>query len=284
MKKLGLGRGLDALLPDSDLENASVRQIALTEIDRNPDQPRRRFDDAALSALADSIRVSGVIVPLLVIETNGRFRIVAGERRFRAAKLAGLREVPCIVRDLDRQQEMEAALIENLQREDLNAIEEATAVRALMEQCGYTQETAAQRLGKSRPAVANLLRLLTLEDNIQAAVADGRISAGHARVLAGVGDNARRVKLFERTLAEGLSVRALEALSAQPDEAPAPQKKPRTRLLTPELKDMQERFQSAVGVRTTLKGTPKKGRVVLTYTSEDELELIYAALESLEGK
>jgi ParB family chromosome partitioning protein len=284
MKKMGLGRGLDALLPDSDLDAASVTQIPLNEIDRNPAQPRRKFDEEALNALSESIRSSGVLSPLLVVEAAGRYRIVAGERRFRAAKLAGLETVPCIVRDLTRQQEMEAALIENLQREDLNAIEEATAIRALMDQCGYTQENAAKRLGKSRPAVANLLRILSLEDDMRQAVADGVISAGHARVLVGIEDRARRRALFEKTRTEALSVRALETLAAQPAPVPSPVGQKKTRVLAPELSDMQERLQSAVGVRTTLTGNGKKGRVVLNYSNEDELELIYSALEVLEKR
>lgn len=284
MKKMGLGRGLDALLPDSDLDAASVTQIPLNEIDRNPAQPRRKFDEEALNALSESIRSSGVLSPLLVVEAAGRYRIVAGERRFRAAKLAGLETVPCIVRDLTRQQEMEAALIENLQREDLNAIEEATAIRALMDQCGYTQENAAKRLGKSRPAVANLLRILSLEDDMRQAVADGVISAGHARVLVGIEDRARRRALFEKTRTEALSVRALETLAAQPAPVPSPVGQKKMRVLAPELSDMQERLQSAVGVRTTLTGNGKKGRVVLNYSNEDELELIYSALEVLEKR
>ena len=158
MKKMGLGRGLDALLPETEDQNA-VHMIAVTELDRNPHQPRREFDESALQALADSIREAGVLQPLLVVEEGGRYRIVAGERRFRAARIAGLDAVPCIVRDFSPQEQMEAALIENIQREDLNPIEEAAAVRQLMDACGYTQEKAAARLGKSRPAVANLLRL-----------------------------------------------------------------------------------------------------------------------------
>ena len=284
MKKMGLGRGLDALLPDSETDEQKVTQLPLADIDTNPAQPRRQFDEEALKALAESIKSNGVLMPLLVVETGARYRIVAGERRFRAARLAGLETVPCIVRDMDKQQEMEAALIENLQREDLNAIEEAAAIRALMEQCGYTQEMAAKRLGKSRPAVANSLRLLSLPEEIRKSVMVGTISAGHARVLCGIEDAARQERLYRRTVAESLSVRALEMLAAQPEETPSAPKKTRTHELAPELRDMQERLQSAVGVRTAMTGNGKKGRIVLSYSNEDELELIYSALETLEGK
>ncbi len=284
MKKMGLGRGLDALLPDSEKDEQKVTQLPLADIDTNPAQPRRQFDEEALKALAESIKSNGVLMPLLVVETGARYRIVAGERRFRAARLAGLETVPCIVRDMDKQQEMEAALIENLQREDLNAIEEATAIRALMEQCGYTQEMAAKRIGKSRPAVANSLRLLSLPEEIRKSVMVGTISAGHARVLCGIEDAARQERLYRRTVAESLSVRALEMLAAQPEETPSTPKKKRTHELAPELRDMQERLQSAVGVRTAMTGNGKKGRIVLSYSNEDELELIYSALETLEGK
>ena len=187
-KKTGLGRGLDALLPDTNDTETGVRLIPLTELDRNPDQPRREFDEEALQALAESMKEAGVLQPLLVVEAQGRFRIVAGERRFRAARMAGLDAVPCIVREMTAQEQMEAALIENIQREDLNPMEEAAAVRQLMDACRYTQEQAAKRLGKSRPAVANLLRLLSLPEEVQSQVAAGRVSAGHARVLAGLED------------------------------------------------------------------------------------------------
>lgn len=283
MKKMGLGRGLDALLPDSDFNQAGIAEISLNKIDRNPSQPRRQFNEESLNALAESIRSSGILTPLLVVENGGRYRIVAGERRFRAARLAGLTSVPCIVRNLTQQQEMEAALIENLQREDLNAIEEAEAIRALMEQCGYTQEMAARRLGKSRPAVANALRLLGLEKDMREAVIAGRLSAGHARVLVGIGDPARRRRLYDMTLNEGLSVRALEKLAQEPE--PAPTIKPRAvRPIPPELSDMQDRFQAAVGVRAALVGNEKKGRIVLSYRTPEELDLIYAALETIEGR
>lgn len=282
MKKTGLGRGLDALLPeDNDLQN-TVSMIAITELDRNPEQPRREFDEEALQALAESMKEAGVLQPLLVIERGGRYQIVAGERRFRAARLAGLTSVPCIVRDFTPQEQMEAALIENIQREDLNAIEEAAAVRQLMDRCGYTQEKAAKRLGKSRPAVANLLRLLSLPEAVKAQVTAGKLSAGHARVLAGLEDERLQLALAERTVQEELSVRALEKLAAQP--APMPRAKPEPRPLPLELQDMESRLRDAFGVRTQIRGNRKHGKIILQYYNEDELERLYQCMEALEGK
>lgn len=282
MKKTGLGRGLDVLLPESNDLNNLVSMIAITELDRNPDQPRRDFDEEALQTLADSIREAGVLQPLLVVEKNGRYRIVAGERRFRAARLAGLSEVPCIVRDFTVQEQMEAALIENIQREDLNPMEEAAAIRQLMDSCGYTQEQAAKRLGKSRPAVANMLRLLSLPEDVQALVKENRLSAGHARVLAGLEGEEIQRALAEKTLREGLSVRALEKLAAQP--APEKKEKPAPRPLPLELQDMEKKMLETLGLRTSIRGNRKHGKITLQYYNEDELERLYQCLEMLEGR
>ncbi len=285
-KKMGLGRGLDALLPEIEEQENVVREIAIADIDRNPQQPRRDFDEEALKSLSESIRTSGVLTPLLVVQTGARYRLVAGERRLRASLMAGLQTVPCVVRDFSRQQEMEATLVENLQREDLNPVEEAEGIRALMEQCGYTQEKAAERLGKSRPAVANSLRLLNLEKEILAEVRSGKLSAGHARVLAGIHDPEDRKVLFRRALNEHLSVRQLEMLAA--DLAAGVRVQPRKQApksLSLELRDMQERLRTAVGVqRVTIQGGDKRGKVILSYRSAEELDLIYAALETLEGR
>ena len=278
--KHGLARGLDALLPETDLP-AGVTEIAVSQLDPNPDQPRRTFDTQALEALAESIRQAGVLQPLLVVENGARYRIVAGERRYRAARMAGLQSVPCVVRDMTEQARMEAALIENLQREDLNPIEEAAGIRALMEECGYTQELAAKRVGRSRPAVANLLRLLQLPESIRELVKAGELSAGHARVLAGLADESRQLALAERAVREGMSVRELEKLAAQTMEKPA---KPEPKPLPSELNDMQERLQNVLGVRTALHGNLKKGKIILQYDSAEELEAIYEAMERLENE
>ena len=286
MKKLGLGRGLDALLPDTGAEESGVRQIPLSQIDRNPGQPRVRFDDESLSSLSESIRSSGILQPLLVTEQeNGRYTIVAGERRFRAARMAGLTDVPCLVRTMTREEIMAAALIENLQREDLNPVEAAEGIRALMDECSLTQEQIAARLGQSRPAVANTLRLLSLDHEMQDAIRAGKLSAAHGRVLAGIRDEAFRNALFQRALREHLSVRQMELLAADGPVPAAPARPKAAPSLSPELADMRERLRSAVGVKNVVfQGNGKKGKITLSYSSPEELDLIYAALETLEGK
>ena len=220
-KKKGLGRGLDALLPEADelLPNV-VQEIPVGDIDPNTEQPRRSFPEEAMTQLSASVKEQGILQPLLVVEQpGGRYRIVAGERRWRAARQAGLATVPCIVRDMDMIRQMEVSLIENLQREDLNPMEEAAAIRALMQQCGYTQETVAARLSKSRPVIANLLRLLTLPKEVAQMVREGQLSAGHARVLAGLEREEDKIALARETLAKGYSVRQLEQLAALRREA-----------------------------------------------------------------
>ncbi len=285
-KTRGLGRGLEALLPDAEEALSSgVQEISLGDIDPNPDQPRRTFSEESIAQLAQSIREQGVLQPILVTPQNGgRYRIVAGERRWRASRAAGLDKVPVIVRDLDVIQQMEIALIENLQREDLNPIEVAQGIRSLMQQCGYTQETVANRLSKSRPAVANLLRLLTLPEEVIELVRQGSLSAGHARVLAGMDDNARKLALAKETIEQGYSVRQLEALAAaakaEPEKQPAP--KPKKTALPAELTELESRIRETMGVRATLTGTVKKGKIVLQYYSQDELEHLNDLLLRLE--
>ena len=285
-KTRGLGRGLEALLPDAEEALSSgVQEISLGDIDPNPDQPRRTFSEESIAQLAQSIREQGVLQPILVTPQNGgRYRIVAGERRWRASRAAGLDKVPVIVRDLDVIQQMEIALIENLQRPDLNPIEVAQGIRSLMQQCGYTQETVANRLSKSRPAVANLLRLLTLPEEVIELVRQGSLSAGHARVLAGLDDNARKLALAKETIEQGYSVRQLEALAAavkaEPEKQPAP--KPKKAALPAELTELESRIRETMGVRATLTGTVKKGKIVLQYYSQDELEHLNELLLRLE--
>ena len=221
-KKMGLGRGLSAILPDVEEVVESVDQVSenpapvpadavvelsVGDIDPNRNQPRKKFDDDALLALADSIRHNGVLSPILVARDGRRYTIIAGERRWRAARLANCPTIPAIVRDWDDVRRQEAALVENIQREDLNAIEEARGIRRLMEECALTQEVVAERIGRSRSAVANILRLLNLPKRIQDAVIEGTLSAGHARVLAGIDDAELQSSLFAKTMQFGWSVR-----------------------------------------------------------------------------
>lgn len=281
MRKTGLGRGLDVLLPqNNEILETVVRDIPVAEIDPNSSQPRRDFDKDALEQLADSIRHAGVLSPILVVENGERFRIVAGERRFRASRIAGLETVPCIVRSMTDAQQMEAALIENLQRADLNPIEEGTAIRSLMQECGYTQEEAAKRLGKSRSAIANLLRLLTLPQEIVNMVVDGELSAGHARALAGVSPESRQLELAHQCVLHDYSVRKLEELSQrQASHKTTPGTS--VRALSAELNTLQNTMREALGVKTTLAGNENKGKIMLTYNSADELEHIFEVMGRL---
>lgn len=284
-KTRGLGRGLDVLLPETE-ENLTGggQEIAIGDIDPNPDQPRRVFQEESIAQLAQSIRDQGVLQPILVAPHGaGRYRIVAGERRWRAARAAGLESVPCIVRDMDVIQQMEIALIENLQREDLNPIETAQGIRSLMQQCGYTQEAVANRLCKSRPVVANLLRLLTLPEDVIELVRQGTLSAGHARVLAGLEDEETKLSLAKQTIQNGWSVRQLEAAAAalKQGETVAPKAQPKPKALPAELSEFETRMRETLGLRATLTGNAKKGKIVLQYYSQEELERLNELLMQL---
>ncbi len=289
-KKLGLGRGLSAILPDVEevVESVghqyepaaapadAVVEIKLGDIDPNRDQPRKKFDDEALAQLADSIRHSGVLSPILVARSGARYTIIAGERRWRAARLAGLETIPAIVREWDEIKRQEAALIENIQRENLNPIEEAQGIYTLMNECALTQEAVSERLGRSRPAVANLLRLLNLPRAMQQAVIDGAISAGHARVLAGIADKKLQAALFAKTVQNGWSVRQLENMAKQ---AAQPQReKPRAVPLPVEYEELRERLRSATGLKVSMQGSESKGKIVLEYGSQEELQRLWDVL------
>ena len=280
MKRGGLGRGLEALLPQTDtLLETVVRDIDINDIDPNSDQPRRDFDKEALAQLANSIREAGVLSPILVVEDGLRYRIVAGERRYRASRMAGMTTVPCIVRDMTTAQQMEAALIENLQRQDLNPIEEAMAIRSLMQECGYTQEQAGQKLGKSRPVIANALRLLNLPQEIIDLVVSGDLSAGHARVLAGLNDRTRQLELAHQCITLDYSVRKLEEMAKDTPRDRRPARN--VRGITPELDALQNSMREALGLKTVLSGNEKKGKITLSYNTAEELEHLYEVIGRL---
>ena len=286
----GLGRGLGALLGDDVMEQTAaapevkapaeamqdaVRMLPIRLIDPNRDQPRRSFDEDALRELAASIEAVGVIQPIIVAESGERYSIIAGERRYRASRMAGLDEIPAIVRNWDEQRRLEAALIENLQRDDLNPIEEALGVKRLMEESSLTQEKVAERLGKSRPAVANLLRLLTLEESVQQMLIDGKLSAGHARALVTV-DKKRQVQLANLTVQQGWSVRQLERICAQPvkEEPPKPAK-----VRDQQFSRLEGMARELFGTRAKLDGTQDSGKLTLFYYSADDLQRIWEVLE-----
>ena len=296
MSKRRLGKGIDALLEGRDLEQlsnmASVLQVEIDKLQPNPKQPRTRFSDEALRELADSIREKGVIQPIIAEDLgDGSYTIVAGERRCRAAKLAGLSEVPVIPQDFSDDEKLEIALVENLQREDLNPIDEATALDSAMRSAGYTQEQLARRLGKSRPAVANSLRLLKLETRMREALASGEISAGHARALLAVAGTADRKNLFSRIQAEGLSVRETEAaarpVDPEPNTAagndadktkarPAAERQPKRK--SPELQHVEDELVRVLGTKVVIRGGDKKGRIEIAYYSTDDLDRLIEIL------
>ena len=289
----GLGRGLGALLgdvvneapealdrkPAKDGEEA-VRLLPIRLIDPNRDQPRRRFDEEALKELAASIRAVGVLQPIIVAPAGERYTIIAGERRYRASRLAELDEIPAIVRDWDNQRRLEAALVENLQRDDLNPLEEAEGVRRLMDETGLTQEKAAERLGKSRPAVANLLRLFTLADSVKQLVLEGKLSAGHARALVTV-DHRRQVQLANLTVQQGWSVRQMERICAQPVKEES--RRPRAPK-DAQISELEGMARELFGTRVRLDGTADSGRITLFYYNADDLQRIWDVIEMARGK
>jgi ParB family transcriptional regulator, chromosome partitioning protein len=303
-KQFGLGKGLGALIPEPEVAAAIIdsppagsssgalparveglKTLPLSRLRPNPDQPRRSFSQESLEELASSLRTHGLIQPILVEETaEGAYLIVAGERRYRAAGMAGLSEVPVIVRAFTPEKRLEIALIENVQREDLNPVEEAEAYRALMGMGGRSQEEVADVVGKSRSAVANSIRILRLPESVLAALREGSLTAGHAKALLSVVDPGRRDMLFARIIAEGISVREAEAAAQELNnpKAPAPKagrraEKPKE----PEIRQVEERLIEALGTKVSVKGDAKKGTIAIEYYSLEDLERI---LDVLGGK
>lgn len=296
----GLGRGLDSLFggdvvtaeimkeekPDKPEETdgtISTRQIPLLSIDPNPRQPRKHFEPERLEELARSIQVHGILQPLVLTPRDGRYMLVAGERRWRAARQVGLESVPAVVLDLDDRQAAEISLVENLQRSDLNPMEEAEGIAQLMEQFDMTQDQAAQRLGRSRPALANSLRLLALGEVLQQYVREGRLSAGHARTLLGLKEEKQRIQLADRAMAEGWSVRQLEeavrALKETAEAAPRPR---HTKVSIPELNDWTDRLMETFGTKVSVQGDLDKGVLMLHYYRREDLERIHELLNRLQ--
>lgn len=281
----GLGRGLGALLGEDVVTPAQeekktdeIMKLPIRLIDPNREQPRRDFDEEALKELAQSIKAVGVLQPIIVCRNGERYTIVAGERRFRAARIAGLEEIPAIARDWENQTRLEAALIENLQRDDLNPIEEAMGIKNLMEETGLTQEEASARLGRSRPAVANLLRLLNLPENVIQMLRDGRLSAGHGRALVTV-EPSKQEKLAQLCAAQGWSVRQLEKICKNAREEQAEPEPKRRR--DPQLKELENLARDTLGLRARLDGDMNSGKIVLNYYSQDDLQRVWDALARL---
>lgn len=280
MSKKGLGKGLGALIPGIDpteRERQGVVELEIGQIKPNPDQPRKEFDEVRLEELALSIKEHGIVQPVIVRKVGDGYELVAGERRWRAAQLAGLTKVPALVREFTEAERMEIALIENLQREDLNPLEEAEAYRALMDAFGLTQEALAKRLGRSRSQVANTLRLLQLPDRVQEEIRAGRLSMGHAKVLGGVEDPAELVALAEKVVSEGLSVRELEELLRPREKRERPRAKVRAKL-PPDLAAVERRLREQLGTPVKLHWSGERGRVEITFFGEEGLNRLLEAL------
>jgi len=289
-RRSGLGKGLGALIPtdvESDEESA-LRDVPLSSIEPNTRQPREHFDEEALVALTDSIRELGVLQPVLVRPVgDDRYELIAGERRWRAAKRAGLPTIPVLVRDVEASGALERALVENVQRQDLNPLEEAAAYQQLIEDFGLTHEDVARQIGKSRSAISNSLRLLQLPPTIQALVVNGQLSAGHARALLGTPDRAYQETLARRAATESLSVRDVEEAVRARGEAPTPTAAPTAdgphssssrRLRPPGLLELEELLSDRLDTRVKVSMGAKRGKVVIDFATLEDLERIYRAM------
>lgn len=275
----GLGKGISALFANIEVEEGeSVQEIELKEIKPNPYQPRKVFTPEAIDELKESIIQHGVLQPIIIRKNIKGYEIVVGERRFRAAKAAKMKTIPAVVRELNEQQMMELAILENLQREDLNPIEEATAYQSLMERLKLTQEELAKRLGKSRPHIANHVRLLTLPEYVQNYVTEGKLSMGHARTLLGLKGKGKLKPLVDRTITEGLNVRQLEKLIHQMNEnVPRETKRPEKKDVF--IKDRENFLKERFGTNVTIKQTKKKGKIEIEFINQDDLQRILELLE-----
>lgn len=270
MAKSGLGRGLDALFSEKENEQ-SVLEVKITEVMPNRNQPRKNFDEEKLSALADSVREHGVIQPIIVKKNGDFYTIIAGERRWRAAKTAGLKKIPVIVREYDELQVREIALIENLQREDLNPIEEAMGYKALMDEYNFTQEQISARLGKSRSAIANSVRLLTLDEFTAQKLVSGEITEGHARCALTVPKGVVREFFVNRIIDDGLNVRQAEKLAK--DLSKTHEEKPKKNdVYKIELERISQSLEQFLGTKVKLSGNSKKGKIEIEYYGNDDLE------------
>lgn len=296
-KKRGLGKGIGSLMSGFDFdtqtediltktlkEEKHTNKLAVIEIDisrirTNPNQPRKYFDEEALNELAESIKTQGIIQPLTVEEiAPGEFSIIAGERRYRAAKIAGLEKVPAIVMSLTDVQRIQVSLIENIQRENLNAIEEAQAYQYLIDKTGFTQEEVAGRVGKSRSTITNSLRLLSLSDQMKDDIVSGAMTAGHAKAILSLVNPSDRQLLRDKIIREGLSVRDAEEMAASFNKGQKIKTKKKSEKEDEEIKKTEEKFTSALGSKCEIKGSLDKGKLIIKYRSTSDLEKLYALI------
>ena len=294
-KKGGLGRGLDALFADVPVkapketeviknredgdEKDTVRYIKIHDIMPNANQPRKTFNEEKIEELAASIREHGIIQPIVVRKKSRGYEIVAGERRWRAAIKAELSQVPCLIRNLDDEQNMLIAIIENMQREDLNPIEEAEGLRQMTETFGMTQEQVSRSVGKSRPYITNSMRLLKLPEYIRESIADGRISAGHGRTLIAASDEDMRKSIWEKMIKDGLSVREAEKLAA--GSPGAKKRKPASKRKNPDVARVEEDLKDIFGTKVSINAAGKKGKIEIEYYSGEELNRLIELLKTL---
>ena len=306
MAKKGLGRGLESLFSvyrdpevntdnvndkiddvpevkvvkmasvDEKINGEAVEQIEIGKIDPNKNQPRKVFDETALNELASSIKIHGIIQPIVLNKVGDRYMIIAGERRWRAAQIAGLKTVPAIIKCYDSRQIKEISIIENLQREDLNPMEAARAIKELMEEYGWTQEVVADRLGKSRPVIANTIRLLNLEPEVIDMIEKGKLSAGHARSLVGVNNREAQIKLAKQVCEKKLTVRDLEKAVKQGKSGKAPKS-----YQSIELKELIHDMQKVFGTKVSALGSDQRGRIYIDYYSTEDLQRVFELVEIL---
>ncbi len=292
-KKKGLGKGLDALFANTEIntkeitisntaENVEngISYININDIKPNEGQPRKTFDEEKIGELADSIQEHGLIQPIVLRKADKGYEIVAGERRWRACRKAGLKEVPCIIKELTDEENMLIAIIENMQREDLNPIEEAEGLNQMIVTYGLTQAEVSKSVGKSRPYITNALRLLKLPEEVRNMVSNGELSSGHARAIAGVSGKAAQIKIAEKIVKEGLSVRDTEKLIK---EADAPAKRPAKRKAekNADVKRVEDDLKAVLGTRVNLAQSGKKGKIEIEYYSREELERLIELLKTL---
>lgn len=296
---LNLSRGINSMIPTDDEEKetvsgaSSINEVKISEIEANPDQPRRDFDEEALNELADSIKQIGVVQPITLRKIEeGKYQIIAGERRFRASQIAGLDSIPAYIREVNETQLMEMALIENIQREDLNAIEEALAYQNLMDKCDYTQDQLSERVGKKRATVANYLRLLKLPAEIQMAVKNKKLDMGHARALMGIEDPVFQLEVYNRILTENLSVRKVEEIAKEIKEGnPDDGKTTSNKKKSPSKAELREDYALLKERLTGLFNTPismacdnkGKGKITIQFNNDDDLLKIMSIFDSIKN-
>ncbi len=282
--KTGLGKGLDLLIPttaDKGINDTEPQMLKISQVEPNREQPRKQFDKEALEDLAGSIKQYGIIQPIIVCKKDDYYEIIAGERRWRAAKMAGLKEVPVVIREYSEKEIAEISLIENIQRENLNPIEEAVAYKKLIEDYELTQEELSQRISKSRTLIANTMRLLKLEKSVQKLLADGKLSAGHARALLGLEDPDQQRAVAKQIIDEALSVRQTEDLVKKLNEPEKEKKSSRKIKNSVFYKDLEKNMTENLGTKVKiLQKEQGKGKIEISYFSEDELDRIYTLLNN----